>query len=66
MQVNVDKSLCRGHALCAAAAPELFEVDDAGFVIAPDGTINIAETASKQLVEEAVLSCPEGALSIAD
>jgi ferredoxin len=29
-RVTVDASRCEGHALCQAAAPDVFEVDDDG------------------------------------
>jgi ferredoxin len=65
MRVKVDRELCRGHALCMSIAPEVFEVDDAGFVVAPEGgMIDVPAGVDEATVREAVLSCPEGALSV--
>jgi ferredoxin len=65
MRVKVDRELCGGHAMCAIIAPEVFEVDDAGFVVAPEGdVIEVPADADEVRVREAVVSCPEGALVI--
>ena len=61
MKIKADFSLCKSHANCMGEAPEVFEVDDKGF-------LNILqEEPSEDLrekVEHAVASCPTGALSI--
>jgi ferredoxin len=64
MKVKVDKELCRGHAMCSMLVPDVFEVDDAGYVIAPEGVIEVPEDVNEGEVREAVLSCPEGALAV--
>jgi ferredoxin len=65
MKVKVDHELCVGHAMCMGIAPDVFEVDDGGFVVAPgDGVISVPADADEAIVREAVLSCPEGALSV--
>ena len=32
MKLLIDKSKCVGHARCAAVAPEIFQLDDAGYI----------------------------------
>jgi ferredoxin len=32
MKIVVDKQKCVGHARCAAAAPEIYEVDESGYI----------------------------------
>ena len=32
MRIKVDFDLCQGHASCMGEAPEVFEVDDKGFL----------------------------------
>lgn len=61
MKIEVNASLCSGHARCNAAAPEIYEVDDSGF-----SAITTLEVAPEQ--EEAAVrgaqACPERAISI--
>lgn len=33
MQVTVDRALCQDHGQCAIAAPEVFQMDDAGKLV---------------------------------
>jgi len=61
MRIVVDYDLCESNALCMAAAPEVFEVRDDGFLYVLD------ENPSEELrvkVEEAVRVCPTQAISI--
>jgi ferredoxin len=64
LRVYVDWDLCRGHALCEAACPEIFHVEEedclAHVLIEHPGE----ELRSK--VQEAVDRCPEEAISILD
>lgn len=62
MRVVVDFGLCESNALCMAAAPEVFEVDDDTDRLhllqqEPPETLRDAVTA-------AVRKCPKGALSL--
>jgi ferredoxin len=61
MKIKADFDLCQGHAVCMGEAPEVFEVDDKGF-------LNILQEAPpealREKVEAAVKYCPTGALSI--
>jgi ferredoxin len=61
MRVDVDWERCEGHAMCEAAAPAYFSVDD-------DGTLavlqeEVAEGAEANL-RSAVLGCPVAALKL--
>ena len=61
MRVNVDFDLCQSNALCMAAAPEVFEVRDDGYLYV------LNEEPGEELrakVEEAARVCPTGAISI--
>jgi ferredoxin len=31
VKVNVDATLCMGHGMCAARAPEVYRINDVGF-----------------------------------
>lgn len=32
MRINVNLAACEGHGLCAQVAPDVYEVDDTGYV----------------------------------
>ncbi|RAZ82994.1 ferredoxin [Mesorhizobium hawassense] len=59
MRIIVQNAKCQGHARCAALAPHIFKLDDAGYIL--PGNIEVAEgeglTASR-----GARSCPERAL----
>ena len=59
--MHVDSSKCQGHARCNAVGPEVFELDDLGYVSTPSGPLpaELEATARK-----GVGACPERALSI--
>lgn len=60
MKVRIDADLCQGHAMCALACPELFQLSD------EDGHAHVANEnvpdEFEAAVERAVRSCPEGAI----
>ena len=61
MKVKVDFDLCTSNAVCMGIVPEVFEVRDDGFLYV------LNENPSPELfdkVREAVVSCPNGAISI--
>lgn len=63
MRVNVDYDKCKSNALCMAAAPDVFEVRDDGYLYV------LQEEPGEELrakVEEAVRVCPTQAISLAD
>jgi ferredoxin len=63
MRVVVDRARCEANALCMAAAPEVFAVDD-------DDVLHVLEDSPpeemRSRVEEAVRVCPRAALSLID
>ena len=62
-QVSIDSVKCQGHGRCELIAPEYFEVGDDGYAhvlredVSDDDLID---------VREAVQSCPESAIALAD
>ena len=61
MEIKVDFDLCQGHAVCMGEVPEVFEVNDNGFLTIlqdhpPEGL--------REKVELAVNYCPTGAISV--
>ncbi len=64
MRVEVDLAACQGYVCCVMAAPEIFDVDEESAKV----VLLAAEPADslRPKVEEAVRSCPSGALRLAD
>ena len=61
MKVVVDFDKCKSNAVCMGAAPEVFEVRDDNFLYI------LQEEPPEELrgkVEEAVSTCPTGAISL--
>jgi ferredoxin len=63
MIVKVDREKCAGHARCWTLAPDIFQLDDEGYVLPED--IKVPE-GQEQLAGRAVRACPERALRIAE
>ena len=63
MRVIVHREKCQGHARCWALAPELFDLDDEGFIV--PGDLEVPAGAEKK-ARHGALSCPERALEIED
>ncbi len=62
MRVDVDIKACAGHGQCAATSPDVFALDDDGFVL-PVGDIapDVAEDA-----REGAAACPEMAIEVVE
>jgi len=63
MRIKVDFDLCQGHANCMGEAPDVFRVDDKGFL---EVLQEEPPEALREAVEKAVKYCPTGALSLED
>ncbi len=63
MLIKVDREKCAGHARCWVLAPEIFELDDEGYILPGDITVPVGQ---EQLAGRAVRACPERALVIAE
>lgn len=61
MRVEVDTARCTSIGMCESVAPDVFEVDDDGALqlLAPE-----QPEERRALLEEAVASCPTGALRL--
>ncbi len=60
VEIIVDAELCEGHALCVAAAPDVFEIgEDEKAIVLP---VELTEDILKQ-VDDAILRCPVQAIS---
>ena len=63
MKVRINPDKCTGHGQCAANAPEVFEVDELGFVIPFDTVVN---PQSEDQARLGAAACPERAIEILD
>ncbi|KPI05215.1 hypothetical protein OK074_0353 [Actinobacteria bacterium OK074] len=62
MKVRVDPERCQGHTLCAMRAPDIFELSEIdGHATALDEEVPADQ---EEAVKEAVLSCPERAITV--
>lgn len=62
MRIIVKTSACVGHARCNHVAPELFQLDDNGYIATTSFEVSQGLEA---LAQRGVRACPERALSIA-
>ncbi|BDT69260.1 hypothetical protein os1_34500 [Comamonadaceae bacterium OS-1] len=61
MKVVVNTSACVGHARCQHVAPELFTLNDNGYIATTTFEVSPGQEA---LAQRAVRACPEGALRV--
>ena len=57
----IDPGKCQGHGRCVLIAPAYFDMDDSGFGMVLRGDVDDTDKAD---IDEAVLSCPEHAISL--
>ena len=62
MRATVDTTKCVGHARCNAIAPDVYELDDDGYVVPPGGDV---PAAFENQARAGVDACPERALTVA-
>ena len=62
-RVTIDPAKCQGHGRCVIIAPKHFDMDDSGFGVVLTDEVAEADHAD---VDEAVLSCPENAITLSD
>lgn len=60
-RVVLDRVKCEGHGMCEVAAPAYFELDDEGELAVLEPQVG---TDDESWVQEAVRSCPVGALRL--
>jgi ferredoxin len=61
MKIVVKSSACTGHARCNAAAPEVYELDDAGYLAV---TEIVVPAGMEEAASEGADMCPERAITI--
>jgi ferredoxin len=63
MRADVDKSKCQGHALCAMASEDFFELDDLGYIASDSAEI---PSGSETAAQDGADACPEQVIVIHD
>lgn len=61
MRIEVDGTKCQGNARCWAVAPELFDLNDEGYL---GNTVIVVPAGDEQRAARAARACPERALTI--
>jgi len=61
MRIKVDGSKCQGNARCWALAPDLFELNDEGYL---EDAVIAVPAGEEQRATRAARACPERALSV--
>lgn len=56
MKICINKEDCVGNARCAAVAPELFPLDDEGYIAVSEITV---PPGSEELARRGARACPE-------
>jgi ferredoxin len=62
MKIQVDMDVCQNYGQCVFAAPEVFDLDDAGDLVYQE----VADDSARPDVEAAVMACPVQAITILD
>ena len=61
MKIRIDKAACVGNARCAAVAPELFPLDDNGYILVEQIDVPAGQ---EQLARRGARACPERIITI--
>ena len=61
MKIKVHNDICQGHARCAATAPDIFRLDDDGYILPGDIEVKPGDEGRASV---GAMSCPECALEI--
>ena len=56
MKIRINKSMCVGNARCAAVAPQLFPLDDEGYISVEE---IIVPAGMEDLARRGARACPE-------
>lgn len=63
MKIRIDKSACVGNARCAAISPELFPLDDGGYIAVEEVEV---PPGMEALARRGARACPERVITIVD
>jgi ferredoxin len=63
MKIRINKAGCVGHARCAAVAPDIFPLDDDGYIAVEE--IDVPE-GQEALARRGARACPERIISVVE
>jgi ferredoxin len=63
MKIRIDKAACVGNARCAAVAPELYPLDDNGYILVSEIDVPPGQ---EELARRGADACPERIIVIED
>lgn len=63
MKITVEVERCCGHARCAAVAPEIFVLNDVGYLDTP---LIVVAAGSEALAQRGLRACPERCMSVVE
>jgi ferredoxin len=63
MKIRIEKSKCAGNARCAAVAPELFPLDDEGYIAVEEVAV---PPGMEALARKGARACPERVIIVED
>ena len=63
MKILVDRQVCAGHALCAARAPDVYQLDDEGYCSSNGASVPAHLQAQARL---GARHCPEAAIVLVE
>jgi ferredoxin len=63
MKIRINKAGCVGHARCAAVAPDIFPLDDDGYIAVEE--IEVPE-GQEALARRGARACPERIISVVE
>ncbi|BCO60173.1 ferredoxin [Mycobacterium intracellulare] len=61
IDILIDSARCQGHARCNAICPDVFDLDEEGFVVLLTPSVDDNQA---DVIDEAVDNCPEGAIKV--
>jgi ferredoxin len=61
MKIRINKSACVGHARCAAIAPDIFALDDDGYIAVEEIDVPAGQEA---LARRGARACPERIITV--
>jgi ferredoxin len=61
MKIHINKDACVGHARCAAVAPEIFPLDDDGYIAVREIDV---PPGKEDLARRGARACPERVITV--
>ncbi|MFB0874019.1 MULTISPECIES: ferredoxin [unclassified Sphingobium] len=61
MRIRIVPGRCTGHARCAAVAPQIYKLDDDGYIAMQETQVDAVDQA---LAQRGARACPERAIEI--